>query len=163
MREVPLETQARLIVDVARLDEDGEHYKGELPVEILDLGESEVFTPAGGAAYDLFIQALGTELLVRGKVNLPLNCLCVRCAADFKLDAKDDAFVTSIEISETTDFLDLTEEVREAIIFALPSYPVCSKTCKGLCMTCGKNLNTGTCACHEAGNVNRWGALDGLS
>ena len=158
-----METQARLIVDVARLDEDGERYKGELPVEILDLGESEIFTPAGGVAYDLFIQALGTELLVRGKLSLPLNCICVRCATDFTFDAKDDEFVTSIEISETTDFLDLTEEVREAIIFALPGYPVCSKTCKGLCMTCGKNLNTGTCACHEAGNVNRWGALDGLS
>ena len=158
-----METQARLIVDVARLDEDGDHYKGELPVENLDLGESEVFTPAGGVAYDLFIQALGTELLVRGRLSLPLNCVCVRCAADFEFIAKDDAFVTSIEISETTDFLDLTEEVREAIIFALPSYPVCSKTCKGLCMTCGKNLNQGTCTCHEAGQDTRWGALDGLS
>jgi len=158
-----LETQARLIVDIARLDADGERYQGELPVALFDLGESEVFSPEGGVAYDLFIQVLGTELLVRGKLSLPLNCVCVRCAADFKSVAKDDGFVTSIEISDTTDFLDLTEEVREAIILALPGYPVCSKTCKGLCMTCGKNLNTGGCTCHEAGRDTRWGALEGLS
>ena len=158
-----METQARLIVDIARIDEDGERYQGELPAEIFDFGESEVFSPDGGVVYDLFIQALGTELLVRGKLKLSLKCVCVRCAADFKSVAQDDAFVTSIEISDTTDFLDLTEEVREAIIFALPSYPVCSKTCKGLCMTCGKNLNGGICTCHEAGLDNRWGALDGLS
>lgn len=157
-----METQARLIVDVARLEEGGERYKGELPAALLDLGESEVFKSAGGLEYDLFIQHLGTELLVRGKLSLPLDCVCVRCAAEFKSVAKEDEFVTSIEISETTDFLDLTDEVREAIILALPGYPVCSKTCKGLCMTCGKNLNKGTCTCLQAGSDRRWAALDGL-
>jgi uncharacterized protein len=157
-----LETQARLIVDIARLDEEGDHYKGELPAEVFDLGESEVFSPAAGLTYDLFIQALGTELLVRGKLSLSLNCICVRCGADFQWVATDDAFVISIEISDTTDFLDLTEELREAIILALPGYPVCSKACKGLCMTCGKNLNKENCTCHEAGQDTRWGALNGL-
>lgn len=157
-----METQARLIVDIARLDEEGDRYQGELPAEVFDLGESEVFSPAAGLAYDLFIQALGTELLVRGKLSLPLNCICVRCGADFQWVAKDDAFVTSIEISDTTDFLDLTEELREAIILALPGYPVCSNACKGLCMTCGKNLNKGNCTCHEVGQDTRWGALNGL-
>jgi uncharacterized protein len=151
-----------LIVDVARLEEGGEHYKGELPVDALDLGESVVFSPAGGLSYDLFIQALGTELLVRGKLSLPLNCVCVRCAAEFKAFAQEAEFVTSIEISETTDFLDLTDEVREAIILALPGYPVCSETCKGLCMTCGKNLNKATCTCQKAGSDRRWAALEGL-
>lgn len=158
-----METQAHLIVDIGRIDEDGERYQGELPVEILDLGASEVFSPDGGVVYDLFVQALGTELLVRGKLSLALNCICVRCAVDFKSIVKVDDFVTSIEISDTTDFLDLTEEVREAIIFALPGYPVCSLTCKGLCMTCGKKLKEGACTCHEEGRDTRWVALDGLS
>jgi uncharacterized protein len=151
-----------LIVDVARLDEDGERYTGELSLEALDLGASEVFSFAGGLAYDFFIQALGTELLVRGTLKLPLNCVCVRCGADFKDVAQDLNFITSIEISETTDFLDLTDEVREAIILALPGYPVCRETCKGLCMTCGKDLNKGKCTCREAGNDRRWAALEGL-
>lgn len=155
-------TQGRLIIDVARLEEGGERYRGELPAELLDLGESEVFSPAGGLQYDLVIQALGTELLVRGKLSLPLDCICVRCGAEFKSVAQEDEFVTSVEIFDTTDFLDLTEEVREVIILTLPGYPVCSKTCKGLCMTCGKNLNQGACTCRQAGGDRRWAALDGL-
>jgi uncharacterized protein len=157
-----LETQARLIVDVARLDEDGERMAGEIPVEVLDLGGSEVYSLAGGLAYDLFVQALGTELLVRGTLKLPLNCVCIRCGGDFTAVAQDLKFVISIEISDSTDFLDLTDEVREAIILALPGYPVCSDTCKGLCMTCGKDLNKGECTCHQAGNDRRWAALEGL-
>ena len=157
-----METQARLIVDVARLEEDGERFTGELPVETLELGESQVFSLAGGLSYDLFIQELGTELLVRGTLKLPLNCVCVRCGGDFTAVAQDPKFVTSIEISDSTDFLDLTDEVREAIILALPGYPVCSDTCKGLCMTGGKDLNKGECTCHQAGNDRRWAALEGL-
>jgi uncharacterized protein len=151
-----------LIVDVARLEEGGERYTGELPVETLDLGASDVFSPAGGLAYDLLIQALGTELLVRGTLSLPLNCICVRCGGEFTSVARDAGFVTSIEISDATDFLDLTDEVREAIILALPGYPVCRDTCKGLCMTCGKNLNKGKCTCRKDGNDHRWAALEGL-
>jgi len=151
-----------LIVDVARLDAGGERYAGELPAEILELGESEILEPLGGVGYDLFVQLLGHELLVRGRVWQRLRCVCVRCAADFESVAEEGAFTTSVEISAGTDFLDLTEEVREAIILALPGYPVCREGCKGLCMTCGTNLNVKTCACREAGRDNRWAALDTL-
>jgi uncharacterized protein len=157
-----LETQARLIVDVARLDEDGERYQGELSLALLDLGESAVFAPKGDLTYDLFIQALGTELLVRGTLSLPLSCICVRCGGEFPKVAQESDFVTSIEISEATDFLDLTDEVREAIILDLPDYPVCHETCKGLCMTCGKNLNKEICSCQKAGSDRRWATLEGL-
>ncbi len=157
-----METQARLIVDVARLDEDGERYQGELSLALLDLGESEVFAPKGALVYDLFAQALGTELLVRGTLSLPLNCICVRCGGEFQKVAQERDFVISIEISDATDFLDLTDEVREAIILDLPDYPVCHEACKGLCMTCGKNLNKEICACQKAGSDRRWATLEGL-
>ena len=157
-----METQGRLIVDIARIDKDGERYAGVLSAEILELGDSEILSPSGGIEYDLFIQLLGQELLVRGKVRQRLTCLCVRCAADFESEAVEEAFTTSVEISDGTDFLDLTEEVREAIILALPGYPVCREDCKGLCMTCGSNLNETTCRCREAGRDNRWAALDTL-
>ena len=157
-----METQARLIVDVARLDDGGERYVGELAEEVLDLGDSELLAPAGGIAYNLFVQPLGTELLVRGTLKQRLRCVCVRCAADFADEATDDAFTTSVEFPAGTDFLDLTEEVREAIILTLPGYPVCREDCKGLCMTCGANLNKTDCDCHKAGRDNRWAALDTL-
>ena len=157
-----METQGRLIVDIARLDKGGERYRGELPAKILELDGSEILTPIGDVAYDLSCQLLGSELLVRGTLRQRLACVCVRCAADFEAEAVDGEFMTAVEIPAGTDFTDLTEEVREAIILALPGYPVCREDCKGLCMTCGVNLNKATCACHEAGHRDRWAALDTL-
>lgn len=162
MREAELETQGRLIVDVARLDKGGEWCRGETAAEVLDLGESEFVSPLGGIVYALNVQALGTELLVRGELRQRLRCVCSRCADVFETEATEPEFVCSVEINETTDFLDLTEEIREAIILALPGYPVCRPACKGLCMTCGANLNKRRCVCREKGNDGRWAALEAL-
>ena len=161
-REAALETQGRLIVDVARLDKGGEWYRGETGPDLLDLGDSELLKPIGGIAYALKAEIIGTELLVRGEVRQRLSCVCSRCAVTFETEAADTELICSAEINDTTDFLDLTEEIREAIILALPGYPVCDETCRGLCMACGANLNTGKCMCRETGKDNRWSALDAL-
>ena len=157
-----METQGRLIVDIARLEDGGERCQGETAPDVLDFGESDFLTPVGGIVYDLNIQALGTELLVRGQLRQRLTCVCSRCADTFETEAVEPDFICSVEINETTDFLDLTEEIREAIILALPGYPVCRETCKGLCMTCGANLNQAPCACRETGKANCWAALESL-
>jgi len=156
-----LETQGRLIVDVARLEEGGEWYRGETSPDVLDYA-SEFIAPLGGIVYALNIQTLGTELLVRGEVRQRLTCVCSRCAEAFETEAADLEFVCSVEINETTEFLDLTEEIRESIILALPGYPVCRETCKGLCMMCGANLNKAPCKCREKGSSNCWAALEAL-
>ena len=161
-REAALETQGRLIVDIARLEKGGEKYRGETAPEVLDFGESEFLTPVGGIVYDLNVQELGTELLVRGQLRQRLKCVCSRCADTFETETVEPDFICSAEINETTDFLDLTEEIREAIILALPGYPVCRETCKGLCMACGANLNQAPCACRETGRANCWAALESL-
>lgn len=161
-QEAELETQGRLIVDVARLDKGGEWYEGETAPDLLDLGESEFVSPVGGMCYALKIEIIGTELLVRGAVRQRLTCICSRCAVSFETEAVDPEFVTSLEINDATDFVDLTEEVREAIILALPRYPVCRETCRGLCMKCGADLNKKACTCRETGGDDRWAALEAL-
>lgn len=55
--------------------------------------------------------------------------------------------------------VDLTADIREAMILAFPAYPVCSPECKGLCATCGVNLNKAACRCAPPDD-NRWGVLD---
>jgi uncharacterized protein len=37
--------------------------------------------------------------------------------------------------------------MHEQFVLALPMKPLCSATCKGLCVHCGANLNQGPCAC----------------
>ncbi len=45
------------------------------------------------------------------------------------------------------DRLDLADVVREQVFLSLPLKRVCREACRGLCPTCGKNLNEGACGC----------------
>jgi uncharacterized protein len=60
------------------------------------------------------------------------------------------------------DFLDLRPLVRDALLLELPLAPLCQADCRGLCPTCGADLNQGTCGCASAAVDPRWAALDSL-
>ncbi|HEX4865395.1 MAG TPA: DUF177 domain-containing protein, partial [Acidimicrobiales bacterium] len=60
------------------------------------------------------------------------------------------------------EFLDLQPLVRDALLLELPLAPLCSDECRGICPTCGADLNAGGCACVEKPADPRWAALDAL-
>ena len=127
--DAPTELDSRLVVDVARLDPEGEILEGE--VDCVDLDE-EFVKPFGGVRYRLKAQVFGRELLVKGTLEQDFDLVCSRCGEDFDDTIKVDDFVQSYEIGEKTHEVDLTEDVRESIILTLPAYPVCSETCPGI-------------------------------
>ena len=59
--------------------------------------------------------------------------------------------------------LDLSEAVRQYEQSALPIQPICRPDCRGLCPTCGRNLNLETCSCLPVGRTDPWGALRSLA
>ena len=121
--------ETKLVVDVARLDPAGEELVGE--VLCVDLDEPFV-KPFGGVRYRLTAQVVGTELLVRGHLEQDFDLVCSRCGKDFDDTIKVDDFLQSYEISENVSEVDLTADVRESIILALPTYPVCRESCPGI-------------------------------
>lgn len=123
------ELETKLIVDVSRLDPEGETLEGE--VDCIDL-EEEFVHPFGGIRYRLDVQLLGSELLVRGHLEQDFELVCSRCGEDFDDTVYVDDFMESYEITEKTSEVDLTNDVRECIILNLASYPVCSETCPGI-------------------------------
>jgi uncharacterized protein len=58
--------------------------------------------------------------------------------------------------------LDLRPLVRDALLLELPLAPLCRPNCRGLCATCGADLNEGDCGCPEAESDPRWAALNVL-
>jgi uncharacterized protein len=60
------------------------------------------------------------------------------------------------------DQIDLGQLMQEQFYLSLPMKPLCSADCKGLCPTCGTNLNRGTCTCDRQWNDPRLAALNGL-
>ena len=71
-------------------------------------------------------------------------------------------FFRSIEIVDTDEAIDLTDDMREAMILAFPTVPVCRPECKGLCPQCGINRNKSECECSGPVADSRWQALDKL-
>ena len=152
----------KLLIDVARLADDGETFEGVLDDTVLAL-DDPYLSPFAGLRYALSVQQLGRELLVRGRLEQDFAGVCSRCGADFDFTVHVDDFTASYACDEKSEFVDLTGDVRESIILHLPTYPVCRSDCRGICAQCGKNLNDGPCACSAERHDSRWDVLDDLT
>ena len=149
-----------MIIDIGRLAKDGETFEGEVPEAALELGAGPV-EPGGPLRYRLRAQVFFQELLVRGTLRMPVRLRCSRCDAPFAGEVAEPRFEAVREVAAGVEYVDLTPEIRESIILAFPSYPVCSSECRGLCPQCGANLNEASCSC-AAQTGPRWGGLDKL-
>jgi len=138
----------KLIIDASRVDPEGEAIEGEVAAVALD---EEFVKSFGGVRYRLDLQVFGTELLVRGHLEQDFDLVCSRCGKDFDETISVDDFTVSYEINEKSSEVDLTEDVRESIILALPTYPVCAEACPGIEQKV------------ENPQDDRWSALDGLT
>ena len=102
--------------------------------------------PAGDIAYHLSAVMAGADLIVTGKASVPLDTVCARCLDDIRvtIEVRDLCFhfekVRDLEV-------DLTDDVREELLLAVPSCFYCSQDCKGICPMCGTNLNHASCTC----------------
>ena len=102
------------------------------------------------------------------KVNLEMNCS--RCLDTFiyPIDIDIEERFTNDSNSEDEaiividDVLDINEVVETSIISTLPIKRVCKTNCKGLCQTCGCNLNHGSCTCDKEDVDVRFEVLKGF-
>ena len=148
MNEHEEEVPSRFVIDLARLDPEGEVLEGE--ADIVDIDEPYV-QPFGGVRYRLTAQVFGSELLVRGHLEQDFDLVCSRCGKDFDTTVSVDDFTVSVEIGENSQQADLTDDARECIILTLPTYPVCAEDCPGIAQEPEKKASDGC-----------WQALDGL-
>lgn len=104
----------------------------------------------------------------RGEVVAP----CRRCLKDVTAQVAEEAhFIFSSEGEDSLDdpdvypfdpaahSLDLRPAVREVWLLAAPEFLQCAEDCKGLCATCGIDLNNDTCDCVPVAADTRWDAL----
>lgn len=58
--------------------------------------------------------------------------------------------------------IELEPLVREQILLALPMESLCRESCKGLCPSCGQDLNERSCGCSQQSSDPRWEKLRSL-
>ena len=71
-------------------------------------------------------------------------------------DAAEDPDV--VLLAEHAREVDLRPAIREEWVLAVPAFVLCRDDCKGLCPTCGADLNDETCTCATVTD-SRWAAL----
>ncbi len=98
-------------------------------------------------------------LLLTAELSTTLHCVCDRCATSFLRDYTqkvEAVLVTELAHEENEDdrtFLlqgddaDLEDIMTTAFVLNMDAKMLCSEDCKGLCSSCGKNLNEGKCDC----------------
>ena len=102
--------------------------------------------PAGDIAYHLSAVMAGADLIVTGNVSVPLATVCARCLDDIRVPISVKKLCFHFEKVKDLE-VDLTDDVREELLLAIPSCFYCSPDCKGICPMCGTNLNHASCAC----------------
>ena len=153
------------------VDPEGLRLSGEEDSAILELDavRGTPFSHCSPIHYDLNAQLVGQDLLVTGKAWVELETECASCLEPMKTRVGDFSICIHIE-KVPEEEVDLTDEIREDILLAMPSRFKCSETCKGICPGCGANLNREKCRCSAKKKKNKkdnpadnvWGALDQL-
>jgi len=111
---------------------------------------------------------------LKGRVKL----FCNRCQEEFQADIKgsvDTFFTTDAEqclaenesevrlIAHRATEIDLTPDVLDILLLAIPAKCLCSSDCLGLCSTCGADLNKEPCSCENDKTDPRWDTLRNIS
>lgn len=151
-----------LIIETGRLGNKPERICGKEPVASLEIDLGDMIRPEGPLSYDLTVQRVSDELIVRGTLKINFGCRCARCGDNFIKNILITHFCRNFALTSKNDLINLTPDVREDILLSLPMVAVCSGTCRGLCGVCGANLNREKCKCKRQAESDAWRMLDGL-
>jgi uncharacterized protein len=140
-----------------------------------DIGlEGVIAIPTGASVeLDLLLESVVEGVLVSGTARGPLAGECSRCldpiADEVEIEITELYAYPDSATDETTDddeiprlvddLIDLEPVVRDAVVIAVPSAPLCTPDCAGLCPGCGgKWAELGPDHAHETIDP-RWAAL----
>lgn len=127
------------------LDTQGLDFPSVLEYKGRPLAQGRVYNEAG-------------VLHMEGTLKAEMTCVCDRCGSRFdsvKL-TQLDAVIVEEEAEDHPEFfvldgdeIDLDEILSTLFILDMDMKFLCREDCKGLCSTCGKNLNFGPCGCRK--------------
>ena len=97
-------------------------------------------------------------LHLTGTLTADMLCICDRCGSEFPSTKVTELDATIVESDEGADpelfvldgdEIDLDEMLTTLFVLDMETKFLCREDCKGLCPSCGKNLNLGPCECRK--------------
>lgn len=157
---------------------DGDHsFSFEVPAEKIGLDESFL----GNVKVEGVLRKVSRQIILEGTISTGYLKECDRCLAEIRReetiplelfyrttvtgersrgDDEEDGDIRVIDPDQESIVLD--EEVRQTILLAIPLKMLCQEACKGICATCGADLNGEECRCQEPEIDPRWEKLADL-
>ena len=86
------------------------------------------------------------EILARGELDGLREVECARCLRRVAQAFKEEFCET---YSNKLEIIDIMYLVRQTLALTEEIRFLCKPDCKGLCPSCGKDLNEGSCACKQ--------------
>ena len=175
-----LDPRLPMVVDTTKLPRQPgatRALKRETPAPA-DLGLELIGVPEGSdLELDLELTSVSEGVYVSGRVRGSLTGECGRClneiSESFDVPIAELFAYADSTTEETTDedevgrmqgdLIDLEPAVRDAVVLALPTTPLCRQDCPGLCPDCGVHFDD-LPADHSHEEVDaRWAALRNLT
>ena len=144
---------------------ESSHFEGSYTVPVVKAGP-DLYDFAEPLSWQVDVTNTGDALLVTGTVEGEARTSCARCVDDFSFpvtgevegyfvlgadkEAPEDMDDDEFDVLPEDNVIDLEPLLNAALLLEFPLVPLCDDECKGLCPTCGANLNKGPCGCAPA-------------
>ncbi len=141
---------------------ESSHFEGTHVVEVMKAGP-DLYDFEGPLTWQVDVSNTGDALLVTGTVEGVAKTSCARCLEEFAFDVTgeiegyflldaetetpEDMDDDEFDVLPASNIIDLEPLIVAALLLEFPLVPLCDDDCKGLCATCGANLNEGDCGC----------------
>jgi len=160
-------------IKIGGLSEGVHQYRFQTPALAVGLGENF----PGDVIVDAELDMSGTQLMLRAEIQTSGRFVCDRCTREFTSPVStsyqmyyvtEGASFADIDATELqvippgSNIIDISDDVRQVSLLAVPLKLLCSEGCEGLCPYCGKNRNVETCTCVGPEEDSRWEALRAL-
>jgi uncharacterized protein len=154
-------------IDIFKLRDNPVVYEVDLSPEYLaECSPDNVrFGPGRGS---VVLRMIGDDIMAEGAIRGEAIAPCARCLGEARValeanvhlyywpkDEETGSKIATFEPGEPDygvyegDTLDPDEDLRELLLVETPAVILCRDDCKGLCPTCGANLNEKPCDCAQ--------------
>lgn len=145
-------------IHILQIPDEGLTLEGEEPADLVNWPN---FTPSGPVRYRVEATYRGGNLLVRGQLRLEGAAPCARCLHPLPVSVEVADFTALVEQPEG-ECVDLTEQVREDILLALPAYVRCELDASQRCPITGQQWGDLVGERPASIQSDVWSALDKL-
>jgi uncharacterized protein len=161
-------------IDIGSLPEGDSHLDLEEDASQLDV-DLEGVRLVSPVKVALDVSRNGDQIVLAGRVRVGAVLECARCLeeCEYTLGGPVGAVVLVgeapqegvpdeedvLRVPGSAKYADITEQIRSELLVRVPLKALCKEDCRGLCPSCGINLNCERCSCRAMSGDPRWDGL----